>query len=128
MYYATFAASSILSPALIGFVGAKNGVWMGAGILWAVQGKLLKINYTMRTAGKHSSTLFGIAQSAVMFAATFVLIILIIFGNEESYTPFRLHIVYSIFCTITIASVFIFLLMRMTSTSMSVKAGTIAAN
>uniref|UniRef100_A0A0K0F7M1 UNC93-like protein MFSD11 (inferred by orthology to a human protein) n=1 Tax=Strongyloides venezuelensis TaxID=75913 RepID=A0A0K0F7M1_STRVS len=115
LFYIAFGVSSVLSPAIIGLLGAKTALltgtalifshvftmivfkpWLcfltstcqglGSGFLWGAQGKLLKLNCTPRTADKYTNTFFGICYSSTIFSSIFLLSIFIITNRTDGYS------------------------------------------
>uniref|UniRef100_A0A0K0DWV4 Major facilitator superfamily (MFS) profile domain-containing protein n=1 Tax=Strongyloides stercoralis TaxID=6248 RepID=A0A0K0DWV4_STRER len=144
LYYVSFGISSVVSPAIIGFLGAKVAVligttlifshvftmiifkpWLcfltsagqglGFGVLWGAQGKLLKLNSTPRTADKHTNTFFGICYSSTIFSSIFLICIFIITKKTDGYSIDTLIVTYLIMSMSIGGGFMILFFMRMPS-------------
>uniref|UniRef100_A0A0N4ZI94 UNC93-like protein MFSD11 n=1 Tax=Parastrongyloides trichosuri TaxID=131310 RepID=A0A0N4ZI94_PARTI len=144
IYYVAYGFSSLIVPAIIGFVGAKVATlsgttfiflhiftmilfqpWLcfltsgfqglGFALLWGSQGKLLKMNSTTRTADKYTNTFFGIAYSSTLFTAIFLMSIFFITGRSDGYSIKTLIITYSIMSVSIVGGFITLFFMKMPS-------------
>uniref|UniRef100_A0A0N4ZI95 UNC93-like protein n=1 Tax=Parastrongyloides trichosuri TaxID=131310 RepID=A0A0N4ZI95_PARTI len=163
IYYISFGFSCLIAPAIIGFVGAKVSTmagtmlifshiftmiffkpWLcfltsglqglGFALLWAAQGKLLKLNSTIRTADKYTNTFFGICYSSTFLSAIFLICTYIITQKTDGYSELTLTVIY-VFMSISIGGGFLTLFFmkmpskhEMTSSTMTIENGTLATN
>ncbi|KAE9548178.1 hypothetical protein FO519_008612 [Halicephalobus sp. NKZ332] len=139
--YATFTCTNLLAASIIGVLGPKISMVIGAcfyalfecgflflnepflyissalvgvaaSMMWTAQGKYLAMNSTEETAGLHSGLFWGVSQICITGGGTFLYFAFRNLKEGDTIDDSTIKLVYGIFAIITIVGVVILALLR----------------